>query len=189
VGNVNFAAQVLMQTHRSKAANWTEKLRRDAADGDRVYFPATAGELYSGVGTIAGDAIVIADCGAGVGLYGPYIDLPQGRYRASVEMDPDCETHGTVLVEVCTNFARHRIWSATFDLAALPKRRRQIRFTFSVDAAAVQCEVRLHCPAGTSAVITGLEIVAPRGTRLTHASASSGAPERVNDFDTAGVGI
>ena len=69
-------------------------------------------------------------------------------------------------MDVCANVGRRVIESATFDLAALPRCGHHVGFTFFIDFAAPQCEVRLHCPAGASATITGVEIVAQRGTRF-----------------------
>jgi hypothetical protein len=40
--------------------------------------------LYTRVGSKRGNSILLNKCLAGCGLYGPYVNLPRGRYYASV---------------------------------------------------------------------------------------------------------
>ena len=37
----------------------------------------------------------------GMALYGPYVDLPAGRYEAVIRFDPDTPCHGEALMDVC----------------------------------------------------------------------------------------
>jgi FkbM family methyltransferase len=127
------------------------------------------GQLFSEIGTIADGRIVISKSRAGAGVFGPFIDLPYGRYQASIHFAADHEASGTVVMDVCTDFGHRILRSERFDLASLPKRQRRIRFAFLADTVAMNCEVRLHCSAGTSAAITGIEIAAPGSARLLEA--------------------
>ena len=171
--------QTLMPVDRQSPDGWAGKTLQYAADclahlpwpqawpapwqsrWKRMYFPVTDGQLLSDVGTRAGDAIVLSGSPAGMGLYGPYIDLPQGHYRASIHFTTDREARGTVRMDVCTDVGLRIIRTASFNLA----KRRRIGFAFSLDRAATKCEVRLHCPEGTSASIKGIEIAGLDSTR------------------------
>lgn len=114
--------------------------------------------LYTAVGSKQGDKIVLERCSAGCGLYGPYVNLPRGRYYASVRFAGSDRPRGHGLMDVCRDMDGQVITSFLFDLGKLTNDSKQIGIDFELYQAVSQCQVRLHCAAGVSATIESLEI-------------------------------
>ena len=113
--------------------------------------------LYTGVGSQRGDTIVLENCAAGCGLYGPYVNLPRGQYHAFVRFAPHGRQQGRGLIDVCRGMDAQIITSARFDLAKT-NGSHEIGINFRLAAETSQCQVRLQCAAGVSATIESLEI-------------------------------
>ncbi len=113
--------------------------------------------LYTGVGSQRDDTIVLENCTAGCGLYGPYVNLPRGRYHAFVRFAAHGRHQGHGLIDVCQGMDAQIITSARFDLGKA-NGSREIGINFRLPAQVSQCQVRLHCAAGVSATIESLEI-------------------------------
>ena len=113
--------------------------------------------LYTSVGSQRDDTIVLEDCTAGCGLYGPYVNLPRGRYHAFVRFAAHSRHQGRGLIDVCQGIDAQIITSARFDLGKA-NGSREIGINFRLPAQVSQCQVRLHCAAGVSATIESLEI-------------------------------
>ncbi len=124
-----------------------------------LLFQADDPRLRTTVGVRDGETIVLSNSAAGIGLYGPYVDLPSGRYRARIRFAEAHETAGSVTMDVCEEAATKIISAAEFDLSNLAPGKREIELAFSLDRAASLCEVRLFCAAAVSATITRIEIL------------------------------
>jgi hypothetical protein len=114
--------------------------------------------LYTTVGIKRGDKIILDRCSGGCGLYGPYVNLPRGRYYASMRFAADDQPRGSGWMDVCRNMDAQVIASAPFELDTLAKGAKEIGIAFDLQQAARQCQVRLHCLADVSATIESLEI-------------------------------
>jgi hypothetical protein len=114
--------------------------------------------LYTTVGVKRDDKIILDKCSGGCGLYGPYVNLPRGRYYASMRFAPGDQPRGRGWVDVCRNMDAHVIASAPFDFSKLTRGAKEIGIGFDLHQAARQCQVRMHCAAGVSATIESLEI-------------------------------
>ncbi len=114
--------------------------------------------LYTRIGAKRGDQILIENSRTGCGLFGPYVNLPRGRYYASVRFAAGHPRRGRGVIDVCTGMDGWVVASAPFNLAKLARRSNEIGIAFQLDRAALQCQVRLHCNTSVSAIIDHLEI-------------------------------
>ena len=114
--------------------------------------------LYTAVGKKRGDKIVLEKCSVGCGLYGPYVNLPRGRYYASVRFATDDQLEGRGWMDVCRNMDAQIIASSLFDLGKLTKGAKEIGIAFELHRAVSQCQVRLQCAASVSAIIESMQI-------------------------------
>src|SRR6516164_10724330 len=114
--------------------------------------------LYTIVGEKRGDKIVLEKCSIGCGLYGPYVNLPRGRYYASVRFAEDDQPEGRGWMDVCRNMDAQIIASSLFDLGKLTRGPKEIGIAFELYRAVSQCQVRLQCAAGVSAKIESMQI-------------------------------
>ena len=114
--------------------------------------------LYTTVGVKRGSKIILEGCSVGCGVYGPYVNLPRGRYYACMRLAADDQPSGSVIIDVCRNMDALVIASVPFDLSRLSKGAKHIGIGFDLHQPVSQCQVRLHCAAGVSATIESLEI-------------------------------
>ena len=114
--------------------------------------------LYTDVGAKRGDKIVLEKCSAGCGLYGPYINLPRGRYYAAVRLAAGDRPEGQGLMDVCRDGDAKIITSVLFDFGKLTDGFNEIGIEFELHQAVLLCQVRLHCTASVSVTIESLEI-------------------------------
>jgi hypothetical protein len=114
--------------------------------------------LYTEVGSKQRNLILLDRCVAGCGFYGPYVNLPRGRYFASVRFAAGDRLEGRGVIDVCSGSAAQIIISAPFDLGKLNRGAKEIGIAFDLPHAATQCQVRLQCAVGVSARIECLEI-------------------------------
>jgi hypothetical protein len=101
-------------------------------------------------------AIRVREDQRGIVIYGPYVPVPSGTYRATLKLLPPCR--GTAVMDVCTNtggqILGRKIVSAEHDIAE-----GGTTIEFCVQEAASDLEVRLSSSGGFAAQIGGLEIV------------------------------
>jgi hypothetical protein len=114
--------------------------------------------LYTTIGAKRGDQIRLENCRPGCGLYGPYVNLPSGRYYALVRFAAGHPRCGRGIIDVCTGTDAQVVISAPFNLNKLAPRSHEIGIAFQLDRAASQCQVRLHCNTNVTAIIEQLEI-------------------------------
>jgi hypothetical protein len=114
--------------------------------------------LYTEVGSKQGNFIILDRCLAGCGFYGPYVNLPRGRYYASVRFATGGRLEGCGVIDVCSGNVAQIVISAPFDLGKLIRGVKEIGIAFDLPLAVTQCQVRLQCAAGVSARIECLVI-------------------------------
>jgi hypothetical protein len=131
--------------------------------------------LYTRIGSKRGNFILLDKCLAGCGLYGPYVNLPRGRYYASVRFAGGDNLEGRGVIDVCSGMGAHVIISEPFNLGKLPQGSRELGIAFDLPRATSQCQVRLECAAGVSAIIECLKIeFRDVGTKGIEAAVSDG---------------
>jgi hypothetical protein len=94
----------------------------------------------------------------GTALYGPYVDLPAGRYEAVIRFDPDAPCRGGAMMDVCAGvgaeqLAAHRITAEQILAGGL-----KASLDFSCAHSLHGVEVRLVVDGKFSAGITSVEI-------------------------------
>ena len=121
------------------------------------FFAASDPRLATVVGRRTSDAIVVEAAEAGFAVYGPYVPLGPGRYRASFQLAEGQPVAGRMTVDVCTSAGVGVVaslpidpWSAGQDGA--------IAIDFGLSAFEHTVEVRLFCQADAAVHITGLTI-------------------------------
>jgi hypothetical protein len=114
--------------------------------------------LYTSVGAKRGDQILLENSRIGCGLYGPYVNLPGGRYYASVRFAAGQPRRGRGVIDVCTGIDGQVVASTRFNLSKLPPLANEIGIAFKLARATPQCQVLLHCNTKVSALIDHLQI-------------------------------
>jgi hypothetical protein len=127
--------------------------------GLTLYLPANDSRIRTQVGSKHEEGIVIRDCPDGSAIYGPYIDLPRGQYKASVDFAEDKSAFGKAVVDICWDLGKKNIKSLDFDLSHIMRGQRRVCIEFVLENAVSQLEVRLLCAAGCWVTITGIEIL------------------------------
>jgi hypothetical protein len=92
--------------------------------------------------------------GIGYGLFGPYVDLPAGRYIARIAFEGERE--GCVTMDVCAEVGKIVLASRVVDLGALEGY--TVALPVILPRSLSSCEVRLHCESEVHADITAVEI-------------------------------
>ena len=92
----------------------------------------------------------------GTGLFGPYIDLPPGRYDAKILLAPDRPLSGRAVMDIAVSCGEKRLAEKNISLPAAGSEGFHLRFEMSGDDRGV--EVRLMCELGFKATLTGVEI-------------------------------
>jgi hypothetical protein len=133
---------------------WEARHRAAAA----FRFTATDGNLHTQVGIFRDGAIVLDRAAKGSGLFGPYIDLPAGRYVARLNFRPEATLHGRAVADVVCDVGRTRLAQARIDARAGAQPLESIEMAFASDADMIGVEVRLLCAAGFSATLDSVEI-------------------------------
>lgn len=94
--------------------------------------------------------------GARVAVYGPYVTLPAGEYRIELSFAVAERTPGDVIVELCRQKARTRLYARRCFPWELD--RELIRIAYPFGQPVEDLEVRLIVPAGCAGSITQLTI-------------------------------
>lgn len=111
-------------------------------------------KLQTQTGTRDGDSIVFAAAAAGTGLFGPYLDLPPGRYQARIRFQPDAPRAGKAFADVVCSAGATRLADTTVGAGDVVI----MEFTAATDLSGV--EVRLITRRGYCATVIGVEITA-----------------------------
>lgn len=114
---------------------------------------AHEGRLHCAEGCQADQALLLTPSRRGILVYGPYIDLAPGRYRASFLLAPDAAPRPLDIDVVSADNPRIqalRVAQLAADGVA--------SITFELQHAATLLEVRLHSPAGFSGRCLGLHL-------------------------------
>ncbi len=122
-------------------------------DAAKFTFPARDTRLQTQTGTRRDDAIAFTQAAAGVGLYGPYLDLPAGRYRARLCFRPGAARDGRARVDVVCQAATRRLAEKSLGAGEVM----ELDFTLTTDVTGV--EVRLFNKRGFTATLDAVEII------------------------------
>jgi SAM-dependent methyltransferase len=112
--------------------------------------------LFSQTGQREGAVIRFAGAPAGTALYGPYLDLPAGRYRARLQFRPGQGGAGRGRMDICVTAGKSILAAMPVDAAALEA---GASLGFASGQPLRQVEVRLFNEAGFSGVFDQLDIV------------------------------
>jgi ubiquinone/menaquinone biosynthesis C-methylase UbiE len=118
-------------------------------------FPANSPKLRSKIGRREEKGIVLENALAGMALFGPYLDLPAGRYRARIGF-ADAAANGRAVMDVTCDNGRKAL--AKRDLVFSNGKPATAELEFSSAAACSGVEVRLACRNGFTGTIAGLTI-------------------------------
>ena len=94
----------------------------------------------------------------GMALYGPYVDLPAGRYEAVIRFDPDTPCHGEALMDVCAAVGTEKLTGQSITAKQIRVAGMSARLEFSCARPLHGVEVRLSGDGTFSAGITAVEI-------------------------------
>jgi hypothetical protein len=94
----------------------------------------------------------------GTGAFGPYIDLPRGRYVARLRFRAGWACGGSAVLDVCADVGNTRIGSRPFDGAALAGAGMAAELPFEAATDLSRVEVRLFCRAGFTGALEAVEI-------------------------------
>ena len=116
-------------------------------------FAAADTRLQTQTGTRQDGAIAFVNASAGVGLYGPYLDLPAGRYVARIRFRPGAPRDGRASADVVCMGASRRLAEKSIDRGDVT----ELEFATTMDVTGV--EVRLFTKRGFTAMIDAVEFV------------------------------
>jgi protein-L-isoaspartate O-methyltransferase len=120
----------------------------------RWAYSGSDAKLQTSTGARQGETIVFAGAASGTGLYGPYIDLPPGRYRARILFQPGAPRDGRASADVVCGGGGTKLADGALGGGDTI----EMNFTAHHDISGV--EVRLFTRRGFSATIAGVEIIA-----------------------------
>jgi len=111
--------------------------------------------------TMAGvkiDGMIVTNGSAGVALYGPYVTLPAGKYRARILFAEHRPLFGPFYMDICSAYGLKTHVSKTIEQGhghslTAP----DFVCDFTLAESEPDCELRLHCEQGSTATIAGVE--------------------------------
>lgn len=115
----------------------TDATRKDLA------FPGSDQRLQSEVGEICGNIIRLREGMVGSGLSGPSVELPIGRYSASIHFSAKDALRGTAVVEVVADPDGTTL--ACLDISADQVHDHQVHVPFECMSVTSNVEIRLFC--------------------------------------------
>ena len=136
-----------------------------------LYYRFTANDdhLRLGVGSRTGDAIRIAESDIGTVLYGQYLPLPPGTYRATLKFHSGRPCHGTASMDVCVDHGQLVLGRASICADRLVQDSMAASIDFSAPGALANLEVRVSSGGGFVGDIEAVEIsgeLAPAFSRV-----------------------
>lgn len=151
----DYFAQILERTGwfgRKIAIEGADRLRVWEArhrESVRFFYAADDARLHTQVGTRRGGRIVIENAPAGTAIFGPYIDLPPGRYEAKIVFSAPVQ--GQAVIDVSSRHGQDVLSRAMVKGA-------EGRLTFQVSQPISGVEVRLFSHKGLTAIVDHVEI-------------------------------
>ncbi len=100
--------------------------------------------------------LLTADGDVGYIIWGPYINLQAGHWRATINVKADTENCGAVIIDICQNYGRDVVAKRDIDLMST-NRAEQYSLDFVLRDRAVNVEVRLFGVTPTSVTISSVE--------------------------------
>jgi SAM-dependent methyltransferase len=146
---------------RKVAIAGTDRLRVWEArrlESARFRFAADDSRLQTEIGSRGPEGLVIDGTRGGVGLYGPYLDLPPGRYRARFNLRPDAPLRGVAEIDVVCDTGRTRLAQGRIRAPRWLGAREVPELTFEADRHLSGVELRLFCEPGFVATVESIEI-------------------------------
>ncbi|HEY5048394.1 MAG TPA: class I SAM-dependent methyltransferase [Rhizomicrobium sp.] len=122
-------------------------------------FLAGDSDLQTQVGDRRDDVIVLDRVAKGTGLYGPYVDIPAGRYIGRIKFLNGSVTSGHAMMDIACRNGQKQLASGSLDKLILVERPFVAELIFASDAEMNGVEVRLFCERGFSAIVDSVEIV------------------------------
>src|SRR3954470_10061159 len=104
------------------------------------------------------NTIRVNDGDVGVAIYGPYIPLPPGTYRATLKFSHEHPLYGTATIDVCANQGRTALGQELICSDRLTRNGTAIAVDFACSETLTDVEVRLTSGGGFTAGIEELEI-------------------------------
>jgi len=126
--------------------------------GARLPYSYTHPAVRSEIGRKTDAGLLIDGQRAGTGIYGPYVDLPAGRYIASVILAPNTERSGTAYIDVTYGGGAMRLAERRIEEISASDESFSIPF---VAAEAIRdVEIRLFCALDCKVTIDRVEFEA-----------------------------
>jgi FkbM family methyltransferase len=122
------------------------------------FFRAGDPRIAARQGAKHGDRVRISEEDAGCIIYGPYVTLPKGRYRATMRLTERTGFSGALVIEVCAEVGVQHIAHAELDLSKADRDDLCIQCDFTLERETAYCEARLHCAGGVTAEVESVEI-------------------------------
>jgi hypothetical protein len=144
------AASLMPLEARPALSQWTP----GNSETWKMEFPAMGGQIKTMFGRIDRDTIAIDAVNPMTGLFGPYVDLPPGRYLARMWFSG--EVRGAGKLDVAADIGRSVLAEAAVDETAARRGCAEIGWTMHSPCDGL--EVRLHCNGGFSGRVRLLEI-------------------------------
>ena len=132
-----------------------EACRREEA---LMRFEAAGPHLHTMVGQRRKGLIELSGA-AGAGVFGPYVALPRGRYRARMRFRAGWACAGAAALDVAADVGKTRLAMLPFEGAALAGSGMTVEVPFEAAADLAGVEVRLICRAGFTGAVEAVEIV------------------------------
>jgi Macrocin-O-methyltransferase (TylF) len=95
---------------------------------------------------------------SGTALYGPYVDLPPGRFEAVIRFDPDTPCQGRAMMDVCAGIGTERLTEDWITADQIVAGGMSARLEFSCSQPLRAVEVRLWVDGNFTAAIVSVEI-------------------------------
>lgn len=122
-------------------------------------YPATDTSLHTHAGLRLDGNIVVDNASSGTALFGPYVDLPAGRYSASIHLAAGTTIHGTAHMDVVCDRAGRTLAAQRIVAGGREGRAGPIQLAFASEVEMRGVEIRLTCVEAFKVSIAEVEIV------------------------------
>lgn len=133
------------------ASVWVARRLREMA----LHYRHGPGGLQTQVGQPDAQGCLHTSGQAGFLVYGPYAELPAGRWQAQLSLEPTAPRSGTVLMQVCAGAGQQQLAQSP---VALETGGPALVLAFDLAQTQVGLEVRLQVPADAQVVVTDLQL-------------------------------
>ena len=114
--------------------------------------------LFTEIGTKQEAVIVLPGGISGTGLFGPYVDMPRGRYIARISFDRRYAIKGTATLDVCGSVGTKVVAKANINSKEIMENNMAAELPFDIIDDVSQIEIRLFCPKEFTGAISVVEI-------------------------------